>query len=123
LLRRIRDHPELTLSSPGHSSYPDIVTSKGDTLTKLVSEWADEWLEDTRHDADIEKRLEGMVEEVVWSNVIWFGPGARENSSRPFNADFFVCVLSFLHGIAVLTLLQCSSCNIINLLAHRRPSL
>ena len=100
LLRRIRDHPELTLGSPGHSSYPDIVTSKGDTLTKLVSEWADEWLEDTRDDADVEKRLEGMVEEVVWGNVIWFGPGgwhACSESSRPFNPDFFVCVLSFLH--------------------------
>jgi hypothetical protein len=82
------------------------VTSKGDTLTKLVSEWADEWLEDTRDDADVEKRLEGMVEEVVWGNVIWFGPGgwhACSESSRPFNPDFFVCVLSFLHGISVLT--------------------
>ncbi|KAH9992169.1 hypothetical protein BJV77DRAFT_456359 [Russula vinacea] len=96
LLRRIRDHPELTLGSPGHSSYPDIVTSKGDTLTKLVSEWADEWLEDTRDDADVEKRLEGMVEEVVWGNVIWFGPGgwhACSESSRPFNPDFFVAHL------------------------------
>jgi hypothetical protein len=87
--------------------YSDIVTNEGETLTELVSEWADEWLEDTRDDADIEKRLEGMVEEVVWGNVIWFGPGAwhaRGDTSRPFNPDFFVCVLLFLHVISVLTL-------------------
>jgi Questin oxidase-like len=83
------------------------VTNKGDTLTKLVSEWADEWLEDTCDDADIEKRLEGMVEEVVWGYVIWFGPGGwhtRGDSGRPFNADFIVYVLFFLHVISVSTL-------------------
>ena len=82
------------------------MTNKGDTVTELVSDWADEWLEDTRGDADIEKRLEGMVEEVIWGSVIWFGPGgwhARGDSGRPFNADFFVCVLLFPHGISVLT--------------------
>ena len=83
------------------------MTNKGDTLTELVSEWADEWLEDTRDDEDIEKRLEGMVEEVVWGYVIWFGPGgwhARGDSGRPFNADFIVCVLFFQHVISVLIL-------------------
>ena len=107
LLRRIRDHPKFALGSPGYSSYSDIVTNKGDTLTRLVSEWADEWLEDTRDDADIEKRLEGMVEEVVWGNVIWFGPGGwhtRGDSSHPFSANLYVCVLLFPHGISVLTL-------------------
>jgi Questin oxidase-like len=106
LLRRIRDHPKFALDPPGHSSYYDIVTNEGDTLTELVSDWADEWLEDTRGDADIEKRLEGMVEEVVWGIVIWFGLGgwhARGDNGRPFNADFYVCVLFFLRVISVLT--------------------
>jgi hypothetical protein len=95
-LRRIRDHPKFTMSSVGDWEYSAIVTNEGDTLTELVSEWADEWLEDTHGDADIEKRLEGMVEEVVWGNVIWFGVGgwhARGDSDRPFYADFFVAHL------------------------------
>jgi hypothetical protein len=106
-LRRIRDHPKFKL---GHSSeenqYSAIVTNEGDTLTELVTEWADEWLEGTHGDADIEKRLEGMVEEVVWGNVIWFGVGgwhARGDSGRPYNADFFVYVLLFPHPVSVLT--------------------
>jgi hypothetical protein len=108
-LRRIRDHPKLTEASLGQTleedKYAAIVTKEGDTLTKLVSEWADEWLEDTQGDADVEKRLEGMVEEVVWSNVIWFGVGgwhARGNSGRTFNADFFMWVLLFLDVISIL---------------------
>ena len=108
-LRRIRDHPKFTLASLGHSleedRYTYCVTKEGDTVTKLVNEWADEWLEDTHGDADVEKRLEGMVEEVVWSNVIWFGVGgwhARGDTGRTFNSDFFVCVLLFLHAISVL---------------------
>jgi hypothetical protein len=107
-LRRIRDHPKFTEASLDHSlgegQYTAIVTKEGDTLTKLVSEWADEWLEDTHGDADVEKRLEGMVEEVVWGNAIWFGVGgwhARGNTGRTFNADFFMCVLLFLHAISI----------------------
>jgi hypothetical protein len=100
LLRRIRDHPKFTEASLGHpleeDKYATIVAKEGNTLTKLVSEWADEWLEDTHGDADVEKRLEGMAEEVVWSNAIWFGVGgwhARGNVDRTFNADFFIAHL------------------------------
>jgi len=102
-LRRIRDHPKFTPSALGSSlgegHYASLVESVGDTITSLVSEWAEEWLGDTRSDADVEKRLEGMVEEVVWGNVIWFGVGgwhARGDTGRPFNADFFVCVRPFI---------------------------
>jgi Questin oxidase-like len=119
-LRRIRDHPKFTLASLGHSleesQYSAVVTNDGDTLTELVREWADEWLEDTHDDADIEKRLEGMVEEVVWGNVIWFGVGgwhARGDSGRPFNADFFMCVLLFPHAISVLTLCNPPSAHLV----------
>jgi hypothetical protein len=96
-LRRIRDHPKFTLGPLGvhelaESQYSAIVTNEGDTLTELVSEWADEWLEDTHGDADVEKRLEGMVEEVLWGNVIGFGVGGwhTRGDGCPFNADFFV---------------------------------
>lgn len=73
-------------------------------VIELVSEWADAWLEGTRGDADIEKRLEGMIEEVLWGNVIWFAVGgwhACGDNDRPFNADFFMSALSFLHPISV----------------------
>ena len=130
-LRRIRDHPKFMEGSLGHSldegQYAAIVTKGGDTLTKLVGEWADEWLEDTHGDTDVEKRLEGMVEEVVWGNVIWFGVGgwhARGNTDRTFNADFFMCVFSYFYMLfPCLTPHQRSSCNVGNLLAHRRPLL
>jgi len=99
-LRRIRDHPKFTEAPLGDSleegRYSAIVTKEGDTLTKLVNEWADEWLEDTHSDADVEKRLEGMVEEVVWGNAIWFGVGGwhvRGDVGSPFKADFFVAHL------------------------------
>ncbi|KAI9447320.1 hypothetical protein F5148DRAFT_1292298 [Russula earlei] len=99
-LRRIRDHPKFTPSSlnlpSDESQYTVVVTNVGDTLTLLVNEWADEWLGDTQTDADVEKRLEGMVEEVVWGNVIWFGVGGwhtRGDSGRPINADFFIAHL------------------------------
>jgi hypothetical protein len=71
------------------------LTNSGDAIVTLVSEWADQWLQGTHSHEQIEKRLEGMVEEVVWGNVIWFGIGgwhARGNGDRSFNADFFVWV-------------------------------
>lgn len=129
-LRRIRDHTKFLPTSLGHSidesQYSNVVTKEGTTLTELVDEWANEWLEDTRSDADVEKRLKGMVEEVVWGNTIWFGVGgwhARGTGGRPFNADFFVCVRSFLLICPRQNSRQCSSSNIRNLLAHRRSPL
>jgi len=99
-LRRIRDHPKFSPSALGHaldeSQYSNVATNEGPALTDLVNEWANEWLEDTRSDADVEKRMEGMVEEVVWGSTLWFGVGgwhARGTSGRPFNADFFVAHL------------------------------
>ena len=98
-LRRIRDHPKFSPSALGRaldeSQYSKVVINEGATLTELVDKWANEWLGDTHSDADVEKRLEGMVEEVVWGNTIWFGVGGwhtRGTGGRPFNADFFMCV-------------------------------
>jgi hypothetical protein len=129
-LRRIRDHTKFLPPSFGHaldeSQYSNVVTKEGATLTELVDEWANEWLEDTHSDADVEKRLKGMVEEVVWGNTIWFGVGgwhARGTGGRIFNADFFVCVRSFLLDNPAPNSRQCSSSNIRNVFAHRRPPL
>ncbi|KAH9974953.1 hypothetical protein BGW80DRAFT_1444565 [Lactifluus volemus] len=63
-----------------------------DAIVTLVSEWADQWLQGTHGHEELEKRLEGMVEEVVWGNVIWFGVGGLQSrgNDRSFNADFFV---------------------------------
>jgi len=76
--------------------YRTVVPVAGDTIAALVEEWANEWLEGARTHADVEKRLEGMVEEVAWGNVIWFalrGWETRGDRGRVFNADFFVAHL------------------------------
>ena len=83
--------------------YRTVVLVAGESITALVEEWANEWLVGSRTDADVEKRLEGMVEEVAWGTVIWFavrGWQTRGDRGRAFNADFFVCVLfqSFLNS-------------------------
>jgi hypothetical protein len=75
--------------------YRTVVSEAGNTIAALVEEWANEWLADARTDADVEKRLEGMVEEVAWGHTIWFGVRGWENRGdrgRIFNADFFVWV-------------------------------
>ncbi|KAI0300670.1 hypothetical protein B0F90DRAFT_1566309, partial [Multifurca ochricompacta] len=110
-LRRIRDHPKLTPSVIGSSQeeasqYTVVLESSGELVVQLVNEWAEEWLDGTCSDADVEKRLEGMVEEVAWGNVIWFAIGgweARGDSGRPFNADFFIAHL-VTSAIFLLTL-------------------
>jgi hypothetical protein len=101
-LRRIRDHPKLSqdalrsqLEVGLSDRYRTVVPKAGDTVAALVEEWVSEWLADARTDADVEKRLEGMVEEIAVGGVIWFavrGWQARGDRGRTFNADFFVCV-------------------------------
>ncbi|KAI9459257.1 hypothetical protein BJY52DRAFT_1267314 [Lactarius psammicola] len=102
-LRRIRDHPKFSpealhseLEKPRQHRYRAVVPKAADSVVALVEEWANEWLVDARTDVDIERRLEGMVEEVTWGNVIWFavrGWQARGDSGRTFNADFFLAHL------------------------------
>jgi hypothetical protein len=79
--------------------YRTVLPVVGDSIAALVEEWADEWLTDSQTDADVEQRLEGMVEEVAWGTVIWFavrGWQTRGDSGRALNADFFVYVQSHL---------------------------
>ena len=74
--RCIRDHPVFTVelpSSPLHQ-YAAVTKSCGGAIHDLVQEWTEEWLAGVGG-ADAEARLRGMVEEVVWGNVIWYGIG------------------------------------------------
>lgn len=101
VFRRLRDHAKLSqdalrpqLEVELRFRYRTVVPVAGDTIAALVEEWANEWLQGATTHADIEKRLEGMVEEVAWGNVIWFalrGWETRGDRGRAFNADFFVC--------------------------------
>jgi hypothetical protein len=132
--RRLCDHPKLSQDALRSQlevklplRYRTVVPAAGDTIAALVDEWAHEWLEGTRTHADVEKRLEGMVEEVAWGNVIWFalrGWETRGDRGRAFNADFFVCVqLHLFMDSAGANAEQCASCHVRGLLAHPRPSL
>ena len=96
--RYIRDHPDLfTFELPKSplQYFTAMVKSIGGAIHDLVQEWTGEWLAgvDARGGADAEARLAGMVEEVVWGNMIWYGIGgweSRGTDGRGFNADFFL---------------------------------
>ena len=132
--RRLRDHPKLSQDALRSQlevelplRYRTVVPVAGDTIAALVEEWANEWLEGTRTHADVEKRLEGMVEEVAWGNVIWFalrGWETRGDRGRVFNADFFVCVqLHLFLNSARADAEQRASRHVRGLFANPRPSL
>jgi len=118
LFRRIRDHPKLSqdalrsqLEVKRAHRYRTILPVAGDTIATLVEEWANEWLAGSRTDADVEKRLEGMVEEVAWGFVILFavrGWQTRGECGRVINSDFFVAHL-VTSAIFLLTLVLPSS--------------
>jgi hypothetical protein len=77
--------------------YAAVVKSAGGTIHDLVQEWKEEWLAGVgvRGSASADARLRGMVEEVVWGNVIWYGIGgwaSRGDCGRGINADFFLYV-------------------------------
>ncbi len=95
--RRIRDDPAFRgeLPSEFRQWYLTAMKAVGGAIHNLVQEWTAEWLAGTRSDADAEVRLRGMLEEVIWGNVIWYGVGgwsSRGDSGRAMNADFFLCV-------------------------------
>ena len=102
--RRIQDDPAFAVELPSSLllQYAAVVKSAGGAIHDLVREWTDEWLAGVgeRGGAVAEARLRGMVEEVVWGNVIWYGIGgwaSRGTSGRGFNADFFMC--AFLYSV------------------------
>ena len=99
--RRIRDDPVYHVELPSESRhrYPTAVKPVSGAIQNLVQEWTAEWLAGTRSDADAEVRLRGMLEEVIWGNVIWYGVGGwatRGDSGRAMEADFFLCVASLI---------------------------
>lgn len=93
--RRIRDAAfSFELPSDPLLQYGAVVKSIGGAIYDLIREWTEEWLDGVgaRGGPGAEARLRGMVEEVVWGNVIWYGIGgwaSRGTSGRGMNADFF----------------------------------
>ncbi|KAH9016322.1 hypothetical protein EDB84DRAFT_1581964 [Lactarius hengduanensis] len=74
--------------------YGAVVKRIGGAIYDLIREWTEEWLDGVgaHGGPGAEARLRGMVEEVVWGNVIWYGIGgwaSRGTSNRGMNADFF----------------------------------
>lgn len=81
--------------------YQHVVENYGNRIHELVTEWYDGWLEGATSEAEVEKRLEGMVEEVVVGNVLIFGVGGwggrgKGGAGEGINADFFLWVLIHL---------------------------
>jgi hypothetical protein len=103
--RRIRDDPAFVVELPSSPmlQYAAVVKSAGGAIHDHVREWTEEWLTGVgmHGGADAEARLRGMVEEVVWGNVLWYGIGgwtSRGTDGRGFNADFFMCALPTLYS-------------------------
>ena len=102
--RRIRDDPAFRVELP--ITYLTAAKAVGGAIHNLVQEWTAEWLAGIRSDADAEVRLRGMLEEVIWGNVIWYGVGgwaSRGDSGRAMNADFFLCVSSLIPSNTIST--------------------
>ncbi|KAI0262054.1 hypothetical protein BC834DRAFT_407294 [Gloeopeniophorella convolvens] len=117
LLGRIRDDPAFSpatlglVHGNGLGEYAAVLKGAGASVTVLIREWTEEWLKGAKDGAEIEKRLEGMLEEIIWSNVIWYGVrgwGARGDAGRVFNADFFTMHL-VTSAIFLLTLIPPSA--------------
>jgi len=102
--RRIRDDPAFRVELP--ITYLTAAKAVGGAIHNLVQEWTAEWLAGIRSDADAEVRLRGMLEEVIWGNVIWYGVGgwaSRGDNGRAMNADFFLCVSSLIPSNTIST--------------------
>ncbi|KAI0300669.1 hypothetical protein B0F90DRAFT_1668214 [Multifurca ochricompacta] len=88
--------------------YSATLKGVGPAVKALVREWEEDWLQGALCDADVEMRLVGMVEEVIWGNVIWFGVGGwtlrDENAGKAIDADFYVMHL-VTSSIFLLTLI------------------
>ncbi|KAF8259805.1 hypothetical protein EI94DRAFT_1706802 [Lactarius quietus] len=118
--RRILDDPAFTVELPSSAvlHYETVVKTAGSAIHDLVRGWTEEWLAGVGTRADAEVRLKGMVEEVVWGNVIWYvigGWASRGTEGRGFNADFFVAHLvtsaAFLPKIVLKDESSSASCD------------
>jgi hypothetical protein len=72
----------------------------GSTTHNLVQEWTREWLAGTRSDTEAESRLRGMLEEVIWGNVVWHRCWwlglARRQQPGDESGLFITCMFSSL---------------------------
>ncbi|KAI0262047.1 hypothetical protein BC834DRAFT_845236 [Gloeopeniophorella convolvens] len=94
--RRVSEDPAFNFKLAEKEVFPRfvaVVQTASDSINSLVQEWTAQWLADTHSDAEAEKRLQGMVEEVTIGNVLWYGVGgwaSRGDSGRVTNTDFFL---------------------------------
>lgn len=80
---------------PTPARYVHVVDNYGDRIHELVTEWYEGWMKGATSEADFEKRLEAMVEEVVVGNTLCFGVagwGGRGDKGEAMDADFFLYV-------------------------------
>ncbi|KAH9015316.1 hypothetical protein EDB84DRAFT_1679947 [Lactarius hengduanensis] len=80
--------------------YGAVVKRISGAIYNLIWEWTEEWLDGVgaHGGPGTEARLRGMVEEVVWGNVIWYGIGgwaSRGTSNCGMNANFFKYALLY----------------------------
>ncbi|KAA1473981.1 hypothetical protein DENSPDRAFT_823618 [Dentipellis sp. KUC8613] len=114
LHQRILADPSLAagvaIDASNPKKYEDLIERSGDRLHALVTEWYGKWLEGATTNEEVESRLEAMVEEIVWGNVMWFGVGGwagpGKKDGQNINADFYMMHLvtsaHFLPNFALL---------------------
>ncbi|KAI9459258.1 hypothetical protein BJY52DRAFT_1223247 [Lactarius psammicola] len=89
LLHHVIDCPDFAndkIGAPGEErrQYPAVLGEAGNTINVLTNKWARAMKPTSR------RGFEGMVEEVIWSIVIYFGVGGWDlrDKGQPFRADF-----------------------------------
>lgn len=83
--------------------YVHVIDNYGERIHELVSEWYEGWIKDSTSEADVERRLEAMVEEVVVGCTLCFGVGGwagRGDKNDAMSADFFL----YVHSLSLLPL-------------------
>ena len=90
------------------SAYSRVLKNKGKHVYDLVSAWYDNWLKGAESEAEVERRLESMLEEVIIGNVLWFGVGGwagrgKNGAGKEINADFFLYVTFIFITLRPLT--------------------
>lgn len=85
--------------------YVHVIDNYGERIHELVSEWYEGWIKGSTSEADVERRLEAMVEEVVVGCTLCFGVGGwagRGDKNDAMSADFFL----YVHSLLLLRLVR-----------------
>ncbi|KAI0312660.1 hypothetical protein OF83DRAFT_1144947 [Amylostereum chailletii] len=85
-------HTALMISPEGIPDYRNVLKSAGDKIFEHANVWYDSWLTGITDIEEIESRIEHMVEEIIFGNLLWYGASGwahRKTEERKLNADFF----------------------------------